>query len=55
MFIDAGHQAKVIFDKVFYSNSHPEDDITEKWKVRMVELIFHVVSRNVFDAATWKS
>ena len=42
---------------VFKSNSRPENDITEKLKVKTVGLIFHEVSKNVivFDAAHWES
>ena len=47
----------MIFEKelpIFSFNSSSEDDITEKPKVGLLGLTFHVVSRNVvvFDAVT---
>ena len=58
--MDAEHRKNVIFEKVlsiFKSNSPPEDDSTERSKVEAVELIFHVVSKNlvVFDVGPWES
>lgn len=37
-------------------NLFAEDDVTKKWKVMSIELIFHAVSRNVviFDSAPWE-
>ena len=39
----------------FQVHLHHEDDVTEKWKVGTVKLIFHDVFKNVvvFDAASW--
>lgn len=58
--MDAEHPKNVIFEKVLLivkSNSSPEDDVTEKWKVEAIELIFYVVFKKVivFDAAPWES
>ena len=58
IFVDAEHRKNMDFEKIlpnFKSNSSPEDGITQKWKVRIAELIFHVASENVdvFDTAPW--
>ena len=50
---------KMITEKIlsiFRSNSPPEDDVTQKWKVREVELNFSTVSENVivFKIAPWE-
>ena len=54
------YQKHVIFKNVlpiFKSNLPPEDDVTEKSKVKVIELTFHEVSKNVvvFEVAPWES
>ena len=41
---------------IFKSNSPPEGDVTQKWKVRELEINFSMVSENVivFKAAPWE-
>ena len=58
-FGDGGHSKNVIFEKmfpIFKSNTPPEDDVSKKWKIGTVELIFHEASKNVvvFYAASWE-
>ena len=60
IFVGAGHQKIAIIDKIlwiFKTSSSLKDDVTEKWKIKVVELSFHVVSKNVVivDATPWES
>ena len=58
--MDVEHWKKVLFEKIlqiFKFNLPPSDNVTEKQKVRNVELIFHALSKNVVfsDKVTWES
>ena len=59
IFADADYGKNMIIEKIlsiFKSNSPPEDDVTQKWKVRTVEFIFSMISENVIvsEIAPWK-